>query len=78
MSGRIRQLQKKFQQEGLFDEKSDQELLDVITKLSQMNIRPFIAEIQQFLQQKEAHPFFKTMLLNVLKEQDYTQSSRFD
>ena len=69
-----KKLQKRFQQEGLFDEKSDQELLDVITKLSQMNIRPFIAEIQQFLQQKEAHPFFKTMLLNVLKEQDYSQS----
>ena len=73
-----KKLQKRFQQEGLFDEKSDQELLDVITKLSQMNIRPFIAEIQQFLQQEEAHPFFKTMLLNILKEQDYSQSSRVE
>jgi tetratricopeptide (TPR) repeat protein len=66
-------LQKRLQQEGVFEDKSDQELLDVITKLSQMNIRPFILEIQQFLQQKETHPFFKTMLLNVLKEQDYSQ-----
>ena len=66
-------LQKKFQQEGLFNNKSDQELLDTITKLSQMNIRPFIDEIQHYLQQEDTHPFFKTMLLNILKEQEYSQ-----
>lgn len=66
-------LQIQFQQEGLFVGKSDQELLDTITKLSQMNIRPFIDEIQHFLQQEETHPFFKTMLLNILKEQEYSQ-----
>lgn len=66
-------LQKQFQQEGVFVGKNDQELLDAITKLSQMNIRPFVNEIQQFLQQEETHPFYKTMLLSILKEQDYTQ-----
>lgn len=66
-------LQRKFQQEGLFNDKSDQQLLDTITKLSQMNIRPFIDEIQHYLQQEETHPFFKTMLLNILKEQEYSQ-----
>ena len=67
------QLTKQFKQEGVFTNKNDQELLDVITKLSKMNIRPFIGEIQQFLQQEENHPFFKTMLVTILKEQDYTQ-----
>lgn len=67
-------LQEQFKLEGLFAGKSDQELLHTITKLSQMNIRPFIDEIQHFLQQEETHPFFKTMLLNILKEQDYSQS----
>lgn len=66
-------LQMKFQQEGLFNNKNDQELLDTLTKLSQMNIRPFIDEIQHFLHQEESHPFFKTMLLNILREQDYSQ-----
>lgn len=68
------QLQRQFQQEGLFNEKSDQELLDVITKLSSMNIRPYVDEIQQFLQKEEQHPFFKTMLLTILKEQEYPES----
>lgn len=60
------------QEAGLLSQKSDQELLDIITKLSKMNIRPFIDEIQQFLLDENMHPFYKTLLLNILKEQDYT------
>ena len=67
------QVQKQFRLEGLFKGKNDQELLDTISKLSQMNIRPFMNEIQQFLEHEETHPFFKTMLLHILKEQDYSQ-----
>ncbi|RID86372.1 hypothetical protein D1953_08555 [Peribacillus asahii] len=68
------QLKQKLQQEPLFNGKNEQQLLNTINMLSQMNVRPFIDDIQQFLQEEENHPFFKTMLLNILKEQDYIQA----
>lgn len=45
----------------------------VISKLTNINIRPFIPEIAQFLQNDEGHPFFKTMLLNILIDQEYNE-----
>ena len=30
-------------------------------------------KLNNYLQHEETHPFFKTMLLNILKEQDYSQ-----
>lgn len=68
------QFQKQFQEEGLFTNKNDQQLLDVMTKLAQMNVRPFMDEIKLFLRNEENNPFFKTMLMMMLKEQEYAES----
>ncbi|UAC47442.1 tetratricopeptide repeat protein [Bacillus aquiflavi] len=43
----------------------------LIAELANQNIRPYIREITDFLQNHHAHPFLKTMLLNELKEQEY-------
>ncbi|MDP4084524.1 MAG: tetratricopeptide repeat protein [Bacillota bacterium] len=44
-----------------------------ISSLSEKNIRPYLNEIQEYLKGKSGHPFIKTMLLNVLMEQEYDQ-----
>ncbi len=40
-------------------------------KLANHNVRYYIKEISEYLASENGDPFFKTMLLNVLKEQDY-------
>jgi tetratricopeptide (TPR) repeat protein len=45
----------------------------LIAELTDKNIRPFLPEIKEYLQFDKGHPFFKTMLLNLLKEQEYDQ-----
>jgi tetratricopeptide (TPR) repeat protein len=47
----------------------DQMLL--ISSLADKNIRPYINEIKTFLDDSMGNPFLKTMLLNLLKEQEY-------
>lgn len=66
-------LEEELQQEELFVGKTDQEMLLVISKLTNLNIRPFIPQIEQFLQESVGHPFFKTMLLNILIDQEYNE-----
>lgn len=65
--------EEELKQEELFDGKSDKDMLLVISKLTNINIRPFIPQIEQFLQESEGHPFFKTMLLNILIDQEYNE-----
>lgn len=43
----------------------------VISRLAEKNIRPYIPEIADFLNADQGHPFLKTMLLTLLKEQEY-------
>ncbi|MEH7250734.1 tetratricopeptide repeat protein [Neobacillus niacini] len=43
----------------------------VISSLAEKNIRPYMDEIKEFLQAESGHPFLKTMLLSLLKEQEY-------
>jgi tetratricopeptide (TPR) repeat protein len=43
----------------------------VISSLVEKNIRPYIPEIEDFLIAEAGHPFLKTMLLTLLKEQEY-------
>lgn len=43
----------------------------MIAELSKKNVRPYIEEIKEFLQGDRSHPFLKTMLLNLLIEQEY-------
>ncbi|WP_316571825.1 tetratricopeptide repeat protein [Neobacillus sp. YIM B06451] len=38
--------------------------------LAGQNIQPFLPEIARFLNDEKGHPFFKTILLNVLREQN--------
>ncbi|OCA91287.1 hypothetical protein A8F94_05350 [Bacillus sp. FJAT-27225] len=39
-------------------------------KLANQNIRPFVNRIGEYLKSAEGHPFMKTMLLNILREQE--------
>ncbi|WP_445489637.1 tetratricopeptide repeat protein [Niallia sp. 03133] len=43
----------------------------LISKLANQNIRPYIEEIKEYLATEEGSPFLKTLLLNILKEQEY-------
>ncbi|SDM24426.1 tetratricopeptide repeat protein [Bacillus sp. OK048] len=47
------------------------EQMFVISSLAEKNIRPHMDEIKEFLQAESGHPFLKTMLLSLLKEQEY-------
>ncbi|QOS90381.1 tetratricopeptide repeat protein [Peribacillus sp. JNUCC41] len=67
------QLSEELQEDGLFEGKTDNDRLMVISKLTNINIRPFIPQIEEFLQKEEEHPFFKTMLLNILIDQEYNE-----
>lgn len=42
-----------------------------ISSLAEKNIRPYIEEIKEYLNSESGHPFLKTMLLTLLKEQEY-------
>jgi tetratricopeptide (TPR) repeat protein len=51
--------------------KSLNEQMLVISNLAEKNIRPYIEEIKEYLTSDSGHPFLKTMLLSLLKEQEY-------
>lgn len=46
------------------------EQLLLISSLAEKNIRPYITEMADYLQDETGHPFLKTMLLTLLKEQE--------
>lgn len=48
-------------------------LLLLIAELTHKNIRSHIDEVKKYLQDKEGHPFLKTMLFSILQEQDFGQ-----
>lgn len=50
-----------------------EEQLLFIKKLDEQNIRPYVEEIAHFLANDAAHPFLKTMLVHILKEQEIQQ-----
>lgn len=49
---------------------NEQQQLEQIKRLAEQNIRPYLQEIADFLQAESAHPFLKTLLLHILKEQE--------
>lgn len=59
------------EKDGLFEGKAESEILVTITRLAEVNIRPYIPEIKRFLLDVRANPFYKTLLINILKEQEY-------
>lgn len=54
----------------LFEKDINKVILQV-TKIANQNIRPYIKIIQDYLMDEKGHPFIKTILLNILKEQEY-------
>ncbi|WP_040207746.1 tetratricopeptide repeat protein [Neobacillus jeddahensis] len=54
----------------LFTDKSLNEQMLLIAGLAEKNIRPFVEEIVDYLKADTGHPFLKTMLLTLLKEQE--------
>ncbi|MDQ7863291.1 hypothetical protein RCO48_26310 [Peribacillus frigoritolerans] len=46
------QLSEEMQEDELFEGKTDNEMLMVISKLTNINIRPFIPQIEEFLQKR--------------------------
>ena len=55
----------------LFQYQNPEEQMRIAGQLNNKNIRPFVKEITKYLQSKVGSAFFKTLLLNVLKEQEY-------
>ncbi|WP_342432503.1 tetratricopeptide repeat protein [Neobacillus sp. FSL H8-0543] len=56
---------------NLFQLNNLNEQMLVVSSLAEKNIRPYIEEIKEYLQADEGHPFLKSMLLSLLKEQEY-------
>jgi tetratricopeptide (TPR) repeat protein len=56
---------------NLFSLHSLNEQMLAVSSLAEKNIRPYISEITDFLTAETGHPFLKTMLLILLKEQEY-------
>jgi tetratricopeptide (TPR) repeat protein len=54
--------------------KSLNEQMTVISSLADKNIRPFMDEIKEYLNSESGHPFIKTMLMSLLKEQEYDKN----
>ncbi|WLR56162.1 tetratricopeptide repeat protein [Mesobacillus subterraneus] len=55
---------------NFFDYKAPNEQLMVAAGLSKVNVRPFFKKIREYTAAEEGQPFLKTMLLNILKEQE--------
>jgi tetratricopeptide (TPR) repeat protein len=64
------------QELNLYDYRSPNEQLMVAAGLSKVNIRPFLIKIREYTASDEGHPFLKTMLLNILKEQEYAEETQ--
>ena len=56
---------------NFFSYKDQEAQMQLATKLSEKNIRPFIEEIKSYLCSENGDLFLKTMLLNILIEQQY-------
>lgn len=56
---------------NLFSCQDQNEQMILAAQLAERNITPYIEDIKAYLESGEGHPFFKTMLLNVLSEHGY-------
>jgi tetratricopeptide (TPR) repeat protein len=55
---------------NLFSISNLNEQMLLVSSLSEKNIRPYFAEIADYLKAETGHPFLKTILLTLLKEQE--------
>ncbi|MGN1401288.1 MAG: tetratricopeptide repeat protein [Bacillus sp. (in: firmicutes)] len=51
-----------------------QEQLQAVTKIREGNVRKYIEQVMDYLQSPDGYPFLKTILLLILKEQDYREN----
>ncbi len=58
------------QELGLLSDNNLNDQLLLVSSLADKNIRPFFNEIEEYLKADSGHPFLKTILLNLLKEQE--------
>lgn len=65
------QVEKELADLNLNSIRDPKEQLLLISSLADKNIRPYINEIKNFLNATSGNPFLKTMLLNLLIEQEY-------
>ena len=66
---------------NLFDYKTPNDQVMVAAELAKVNIRPYVTKVKEYVESEAGHPFLKTMLLNILKEQEYgeeTHVRKFD
>jgi tetratricopeptide (TPR) repeat protein len=59
------------QELNLSDYQEPQAQMGLAADLNNLNIQPYLGEMTEYLQSKDGAPFFKTLLLNVLKEHQY-------
>jgi tetratricopeptide (TPR) repeat protein len=62
--------EKNVQELNLFSLENLNEQMLLVSSLAEKNIRPYLAEIAGYLEADEGHPFLKTILLTLLKEQE--------
>ncbi|ETI67769.1 tetratricopeptide repeat protein [Neobacillus vireti] len=55
---------------NLFENNNLNQQMLLISGLAEKNIRPYVAEIADYLKADNGHPFLKTILLTLLKEQE--------
>ncbi|MDP4171507.1 MAG: tetratricopeptide repeat protein [Bacillota bacterium] len=67
----LQQQEEQLQELNLFSLQDPREQLLLVSKLANENVRPYIEDIKAYMISEEGHPFLKTMLLNILKEQEY-------
>ncbi|WP_071460293.1 tetratricopeptide repeat protein [Bacillus massilinigeriensis] len=58
---------------GLEGEVDSAVLLQIVARLSTVNVRPYVLEIKSFLTNPSTSAFIKTVLLNILREQEYAE-----
>ncbi|MFE8703409.1 tetratricopeptide repeat protein [Cytobacillus sp. FJAT-54145] len=63
---------------NLLETEDPKKLMLQIAELTNQNIRPYIDEVASYLESNKGHPFLKTMLLNILKEQEVSQDIKVE
>lgn len=66
------------QELDLFQSNDPNRQVLVIAELTHKNVRNYIKQVKVYLEDKEAHPFLKTMLLNILHEQEYDKEVKIE
>lgn len=61
------------QELDLFESEDINKQVLALGSLTNVNIRPFIKVLKKFAGSEEGHPFIKTMLVNILREQEYSE-----